>query len=93
MTILSFLKKAWKKIVKIVGILVAAWLLCPLPEISLIVGFLTGTSVHEMFHIPAWSAYAGSLIGSLVATLILRELGWIEKMKSYAEENLPDLVM
>lgn len=82
-SIFGIIKKVWKKILTIVGLIVAIWLLCPLPEISLLVGFLTGSSVHAYFNVPAWTAYVGSLIGAIIGTIVLRKLGWISKMKNF----------
>lgn len=74
----------------IVGIIIAVWLLCPLPEISILIGFFGGTTIHNYFNLPAWSAYAGSLTGALIGYLIMRYFGWIERMKVFLKEKIPE---
>lgn len=68
-----------EKILGIIGIIVAGWLICPLPEISIIVGLFGGESVNRLFGVPRWMAWAFSGIGAVVGFFVVRRLGWWEK--------------
>lgn len=81
------LKKIVEKVLSVLGLIVAIWLLCPLPEISIIIGLIGGSSVHAYFEIPAWSSYVGSIIGAIIGTLVLKKLSWLEKMKDFVREK------
>lgn len=46
-----------KKISTILAFAVFLWILCPLPEVSIVVSLITGESVTRMFDIPSYSRW------------------------------------
>ena len=74
------LKKIWKKLVTIVSIIIAVWILCPIPEVSLIIGFFGGKTLT--FFIPRWAAYIIGFAGAGISYVIMKRLGLIEKIKN-----------
>lgn len=38
---------AWKKIAAVVGVIITAWLVSPAPEVSIIVGVLSGKTLER----------------------------------------------
>ena len=79
MKIKETLGKVWKKLATVVGIVIAVWLLSPIPEVSIIIGFFSGETLT--FFIPRWAAYILGFAGAGVSYLIMRKLGLIEKIK------------
>lgn len=77
------LSELWEKIVTIVGIVVAIWLIFPLPEISILISLFGGESVSRILNVPRWVTYAGSIVGAIIGTLVLRKLGVIGKLKEW----------
>ena len=79
------LREAWKKIATAVGLIIAVWLLCPLPEISILIGLFGGKTLT--LFVPRWAAYLLSMTGAVLGYLIMRRLGLIEKIKEKFVRN------
>lgn len=79
------LKDIWKKIVAIVGVIVAIWLISPIPEVSIIVGLFGGKTLS--YFIPTWAAYSAAIAGAIIGFFIVRRLNLIEKIKKRSQKE------
>lgn len=76
MAISSRLKKI---ITTIFGGLVLVWIICPLPEISIIVGLLGGKTMENF--LPRWFSWTLSFCGAVVGTAIVHDFNIVGKLK------------
>lgn len=72
-------KKAWKKIVAVLGAITAIWLISPLPEVSIIVGIFGGKTLEQV--IPPWLAWVSIIVGVIVGWVIVRRFKLLGRVK------------
>ena len=79
------IKKVWKKLATILGIIIAIWLLSPIPEVSIIIGLFGGKTLT--FFIPRWAAYLIGFAGAAISYVVMKKLGITEKIKKKFVKN------
>lgn len=74
-----------EKALAVLGMIVAVWLLCPLPEISIIIGLITGGSITKFLGLPSWTTWIGSIIGALIGYFVISKVGLLDDIKQKIE--------
>lgn len=70
-----------KKIGSIIGVIIAFWILCPLPELSILFGLLTGGTASTYFNVPWWSSWLIAVFSVPIGYLVFNKVGLLDKIK------------
>lgn len=76
-----------KKIVAVLGLIGAIWILSPLPEVSIIVGYVTGKSLTVMLGLPWYFTWIAVGLSVPFGWFILDEIGVMERVEGYIDSR------
>jgi len=83
------IRSAKKKVIALIGVAVGVWIATPIPEVSIIIGAISGHTVTSFLGFPPYTRWVGALAGVPVGWLFLHETGLIDRIERFfgLEEN------
>lgn len=69
-----------EKVAAVFGVLVIAWIVCPLPEISILVGLVSGKTMSSF--LPRWFSWTLAFCGAVIGTAIVHDYDLVSRIKS-----------
>ncbi|MFB6216711.1 MAG: hypothetical protein ABEJ72_07065 [Candidatus Aenigmatarchaeota archaeon] len=68
----------------VVGIVVSIWIISPIPEASIIIGFVTGNATSRILGVPSYFKWVLTVAGIPVGYFFLHETGIMDVIEEKA---------